>query len=128
MFCDVRRSLVFNTGRILQGAHRGRALGCGDPSTGLPASRLVASHFSVMVNHAQVMTAGPKVVGRALGYEITKEQLGGVEVHRHSGVVDNIVATEEDAFEHIRRFLRFGTECTLSPPKPPVKTTGCKAA
>ena len=84
-------------------------LGCGDLSAGLPASRLVASHFSVMVNHAQVMTAGPKVVGRALGYEITKEQLGGVEVHRYSGVVDNIVATEEDAFDHIRRFLRFGT-------------------
>ena len=77
------------------------------PVAGLPASRLVASHFSVMVAHAQVITAGPKVVERALGYAITKEELGGIDVHMNSGVVDNIVDTEADAFDQIRTFLGF---------------------
>jgi biotin carboxyl carrier protein/acetyl-CoA carboxylase beta subunit len=77
------------------------------PVAGLPASRLVASHFAVMVGHAQVITAGPKVVERALGYAITKEELGGVDVHMNSGVVDNIVDTEAQAFHHIRRFLSY---------------------
>jgi acetyl-CoA carboxylase carboxyltransferase component len=77
------------------------------PVAGLPASRLVASHFSVMAEHAQVLTAGPKVVARALGYEITKEELGGVAVHSQSGVVDNIVGTEHEALEQIRRFLSY---------------------
>ena len=77
------------------------------PVAGLPASRLVASHFSVMVAHAQVITAGPKVVERALGYAITKEELGGIGVHKSSGVVDNIVETEADAFKEIRTFLSY---------------------
>ena len=35
---------------------------------GLPAARLVASHFSIMTkNNSQVLIAGPKVVERALG-------------------------------------------------------------
>ena len=48
------------------------------------------------------MVLGPKVVTRALGYTITKEELGGPSVHCDSGVVDNIVATEEDAFQQVR--------------------------
>src|SRR5690606_33831651 len=42
------------------------------PVAGLPAARLVASHFSVMVENAQVLIAGPKVVERALGEKLTK--------------------------------------------------------
>ena len=46
---------------------------------GLPAGRLVASHFSVMSKAtAQVLTAGPAVVERAMGEKKTKEDLGGV--------------------------------------------------
>ena len=51
------------------------------PVAGLPAARLVASHFSVMTKNAQVLIAGPAVVKRALGIETTKEELGGYEVH-----------------------------------------------
>ena len=41
---------------------------------GLPAARLVASHFSVMTKeNSQVLVAGPKVVERALKENITKE-------------------------------------------------------
>ena len=35
------------------------------PVAGLPAARLVASHFSVMTKRSQVLIAGPAVVKRA---------------------------------------------------------------
>jgi len=78
------------------------------PVAGLPASRLVASHFSVMVRGtAQVMTAGPAVVGRALGQAVDKEALGGAALHERSGVVDNLAGSEAEALEQIRRFLGY---------------------
>ena len=78
------------------------------PVAGLPASRLVASHFSVMTRDtAQVLIAGPAVVERALHEKKTKEELGGAQVHTRNGVVDNIAKDEEDAFSQIRRFLDF---------------------
>ncbi len=77
------------------------------PVAGLPAARLVASHFSVMTENSQVIIAGPAVVKRALGIEITKEELGGPEVHLKSGVVDNFAEDEEDALHQIQRFLSY---------------------
>jgi acetyl-CoA carboxylase carboxyltransferase component len=75
---------------------------------GFPAGRLVASHFSVMTRHtAQVLIGGPALVERALGIKLTKEELGGVEVHAKSGVVDNVAEDEQDALNQIRRFLSF---------------------
>ena len=78
------------------------------PVAGFPAGRLVASHFSVMVEGiSQVMIGGPALVERALGQTIDKEVLGGVDVHRKSGVVDNIATDEADAFAQMRRFLSY---------------------
>ena len=78
------------------------------PVAGFPAGRLVASHFSVMVaGISQVMIGGPALVERALGQAIDKEDLGGVDVHRKSGIVDNVATDEADAFEQIRRFLSY---------------------
>jgi acetyl-CoA carboxylase carboxyltransferase component len=79
------------------------------PVAGLGAARVAASHFSVMVRgSSQVFAAGPAVVYRAFGFEIGKEELGGSEIHAHgSGAVDNEVESEEEAFEHIRRFLSY---------------------
>ncbi len=78
------------------------------PVAGLPASRLVAAHFAVMTREtAQVLIAGPAVVKRALGEDLTKEQLGGAEVHARSGVIDNVAKDEPDALAQIRRFLSF---------------------
>jgi acetyl-CoA carboxylase carboxyltransferase component len=52
------------------------------PVAGLPASRFVASHFSVMAKKtAQVLVAGPAVVERALREKVSKEELGGPEIH-----------------------------------------------
>jgi len=75
---------------------------------GFPAGRLVASHFSVMTRHtAQVLIGGPALVERALGVRLTKEELGGVDVHSISGIVDNIAEDEYDAFRQIRQFLSY---------------------
>ena len=77
------------------------------PVAGLPASRLVASHFSVMTENAQVLVAGPALVARALGKRPSKEALGGPQVHARNGTVDNLAPDEEAAFAEIRRFLSY---------------------
>ncbi len=74
---------------------------------GLPAARLVASHFSVMTEASQILVAGPKVVERALDKRQTKEDLGGPDVHARNGVVDNLVEDEAAALSEIRRFLSY---------------------
>src|SRR5579883_2939206 len=79
---------------------------CLGPVAGLGAARLVASHFSVMVEQtSQVFVAGPPVVKQGMGEDLTKEELGGSQIHRYSGAVDAIVSTEHEAFATIRRFL-----------------------
>jgi len=77
------------------------------PVAGLPAARLVSSHFAVMSKNAQVIIAGPAVVERALGYKISKEDLGGPQVHAKSGTIDNVAETEEDALAQIACFLSY---------------------
>ncbi len=76
---------------------------------GLPAIFAPLSHFSVMVKGiGQIFPGGPPVVKAALGYDITKEELGGDAIHVNiSGCIDNLAETEQDAFEQIRRFLSY---------------------
>jgi len=75
---------------------------------GLGAARVVASHFSIMVaGTAQLFVAGPPVVKYGTGEDVDKESLGGAEVHRRSGAVDNIAGSETEAFAQIRRFLSY---------------------
>ena len=76
---------------------------------GLPAAEVPASHFAVMVRGTtQVFAGGPPLVARSLGENISKEDLGGYEVHaRKSGVVDNDAADEQELFDQIRTFLSY---------------------
>ncbi|MDP6376851.1 MAG: carboxyl transferase domain-containing protein [Pseudomonadales bacterium] len=75
---------------------------------GFPAGRLVASHFSVMTRHtAQVLIGGPALVERALGVRLTKDELGGAEIHASSGIIDNLAEDEYDAFRQMRQFLSY---------------------
>ncbi|SFS75206.1 Pyruvate carboxylase [Saccharopolyspora flava] len=81
---------------------------CLGPTVGLGAARLVMSHLSVLVSGVgQLFTAGPPVVRAATGEDLTKEQLGGVEVHRGNGTVERVVADETEAFDVVRRFLSY---------------------
>ncbi len=82
---------------------------CLGPVAGLGAVRVVTSHFSVMVRGvSQLFIAGPPVVERGVGEKVTKEELGGAEIHaRGSGAVDNEVETEAEAFDQVRQFLSY---------------------
>jgi len=75
---------------------------------GIGAAKAVLGHFSVMVRDiAQLFVAGPPVVAHAMGYDITKEDLGGWHIHCRNGSVDNLAETEEDAVVQTRRFLSY---------------------
>ncbi|MDK1022468.1 MAG: carboxyl transferase domain-containing protein, partial [Candidatus Hydrogenedentes bacterium] len=67
------------------------------------------AHFNLMVKGiSQLFPGGPPVVKAALNYDITKEELGGEQIHVYeSGVIDNLAESEEDAMNMIRRFLSY---------------------
>ncbi|MEO5899751.1 MAG: carboxyl transferase domain-containing protein [Ilumatobacteraceae bacterium] len=75
---------------------------------GIGAAKAVLGHFSVMVRDiAQLFVAGPPVVSHAMGYDITKEDLGGWQVHCCNGSVDNLAETEGEAVAMTKRFLSY---------------------
>ncbi|MEO0816348.1 MAG: carboxyl transferase domain-containing protein [Pseudomonadota bacterium] len=77
------------------------------PCAGMGAGRVAASHYSVMVKGlSQVFVAGPPV-SRALGEDVTKEELGGWEIQARNGTVDDVVDSEADAFIAARKFLSY---------------------
>ncbi len=83
---------------------------------GIGAAKAVLGHFSVMVRDiAQLFVAGPPVVSHAMGYDITKEDLGGWHIHCRNGSVDNLAETEEDAMEQTRRFLSYLPSSVFEP-------------
>jgi acetyl-CoA carboxylase carboxyltransferase component len=77
------------------------------PTAGMGAARTVASHYSIMVKGlSQIFAAGPAVAA-AIGDTLTKEQLGGSDIHATNGVVDEEVASEAEAFVTARKFLSY---------------------
>ena len=76
---------------------------------GLPAINACLAHFNLMLkDKSHLFPGGPPVVKAALGYDISKEDLGGDKIHvRKSGSIDNLAVDEEDAFRQIRRFLSY---------------------
>jgi len=75
---------------------------------GIGAAKAVLGHFSVMVRDiAQLFVAGPPVVSHAMGYDITKEDLGDWRIHCRNGSVDNLAETEQDAIAQSKRFLSY---------------------
>ncbi len=75
---------------------------------GIGAAKAVLGHFSVMVRDiAQLFVAGPPVVSHAMGYDITKEELGGWHIHCRNGSVDNLAESEQEATSMTKRFLSY---------------------
>ena len=56
---------------------------------------------------AQILIAGPAVVARAMGEQMTKEELGGAKVHARNGTIDNAAKNEIAALEEIKTFLSY---------------------
>jgi len=66
------------------------------------------THWSCMVKGSELFAAGPPVVKRAIGLDISKQELGGTHVHVHeSGVADNEAEDEHDCLAQVRRFLSY---------------------
>ena len=89
---------------------------------GIGAAKAVLGHFSVMVRDiAQLFVAGPPVVQHAMGYDISKEDLGGWHIHCRNGSVDNLAESEEEAAALTRRFLSYlpGSVYETPPVSPP---------
>ncbi len=76
---------------------------------GLPAVEACMAHFNLMIKGtSQVFAGGPPVVKAALGYDITKEELGDERTQAYQGgVIDNVAQNEYEAFDMIRRFLSY---------------------
>ena len=75
---------------------------------GIGAAKAVLGHFSIMVRDvSQLFVAGPPVVSHAMGYDITKEDLGGWHIHCTNGSVDNLAESEEEAAHMTRQFLSY---------------------
>ena len=89
---------------------------------GIGAAKAVLGHFSVMVRDiAQLFVAGPPVVSHAMGYEVTKEDLGDWRIHCRNGSVDNLAETEQEAVAIARRFLSYLPSSVYEvPPRSPV--------
>lgn len=73
---------------------------------GLGAARLASSHYSVMTRESAMFVAGPPLVAR-LGQPLTKQELGGADLQSRAGGIDDMVETEDEAFEKARRFLSY---------------------
>ena len=89
---------------------------------GIGAAKAVLGHFSVMVRDiSQLFVAGPPVVSHAMGYDISKEELGGWHIHCTNGSVDNLAETEADAIAMTKRFLSYlpGSVYEAPPVLPP---------
>ncbi|MSP42182.1 MAG: ATP-grasp domain-containing protein [Alphaproteobacteria bacterium] len=75
---------------------------------GIGAAKAVLGHFAVMVRDiAQLFVAGPPVVSHAMGYDVTKEDLGDWRIHCRNGSVDTLAETEAEAVAMAQRFLSY---------------------
>ena len=63
--------------------------------------------FAVMSRSAALFSAGPPLVEAAIGEKVTKEELGGPDVHvAQSGVVHNVAEDDAAALDVARRYPR----------------------
>jgi acetyl-CoA carboxylase carboxyltransferase component len=89
------------------------------PTAGMGAARTVASHYSIMVKGlSQAVRRRPG--GRGADRRgAVKEALGGSEIHTRNGVVDEEVASEDEAFAQLGRFLSYLPSMSASTPRAP---------
>lgn len=76
---------------------------------GGPAGNALLTHWNCMVKGtSQIFAAGPPVVKRGVGEDVTKEELGGWQVAAvQAGVVDNVYESEQEALDAVRKFLSY---------------------
>ncbi len=72
------------------------------------AARAMLGHFTVMTPEGSLFAAGPPLVKRALGQDVTKDELGGPDIHvADSGAIDNRATDELDSVRQMKKFLSY---------------------
>lgn len=76
---------------------------------GAASFQTMGSEFSTLVQGTAAMAlAGPPVVAGGIGLDVTTQDLGSGEIHATvTGFVDQVVGTEAESIDAVRRFLGF---------------------
>ena len=92
------------------------------PSFGSSTWLACQADFSVMQKGAIVAVSSPRLVSMALGEKVNPEDLGGWRLHAEiTGLIDQVVDTEEEVFDAIKRFLSYmPSHHNEAPPDAPV--------
>ena len=86
-------------------------------SAGHGALTAPLSDFVVMTRQAALFVAGPPLVKAAIGEDVSKETLGGAQVHvAQSGVAHNVTDDDEGAIDLARRYLSYFPPNAWEPP------------
>ena len=100
-------------------------------STASPARRRAASRRTPcwgtswsLTPQGALFAGGPPLVKRALGATVTKDELGGPDVHvKISGAVDNRATDEYDAIVQMKKFLSYFPDNVYKQPRSGTRTT-----
>ena len=98
------------------------AAGIVGPSFGSSAWFACLSDFAVMHKGATMAVSSPRLIEMALGEKVNLDELGGWRLHAETtGLVDQVVDTEEEMFAAIKRFLSYmPSHHNETPPVAPV--------
>jgi len=86
---------------------------------GEPALDAAILEYAIMVKGTGMIAAGgPPVVKASTGVDVSKEELGGTSVHAEiTGMIDNVVADDEEAIATVKKLLSYlPTNAWLYPP------------
>ncbi|HUP94383.1 MAG TPA: carboxyl transferase domain-containing protein [Burkholderiales bacterium] len=87
------------------------------PSFGSSTWLMCLSDFSVMHKSATMAVSSPGLVSMALGAKVSAEDLGGWRLHAEiTGLTDQVVDTEDEVFEALRKFLSYMPSHHNEPP------------
>ena len=92
------------------------------PSFGSSTWLMCLSDFAVMHKGATMAVSSPRLVSMALGEKVSAEELGGWRLHAEmTGLVDQVVDSEEEVFDALRSFLSYmPSHHNEAPPDAPV--------
>src|SRR5271170_4655273 len=85
------------------------------------------SDYVVQLKGACLALTGPRVLAIGTSEQVTMEELGGTDVHRHNGQADTIAETLDEVYTAIRSFLSFlpsaaGAPLPVTAPRRPPRT------
>ena len=78
------------------------------PAFGSSTWLMCLSDFAVMHKGATMAVSSPRLVSMALGEKVSADDLGGWRLHAEiTGLTDQVVDTEDEVFEALRKYLSY---------------------